>query len=119
MPKKSEVIKKVLRNFISTLFRFCKDNALFLLCATYSLGCMFFTKTLSVIICSVLFLIAVYMLHEAEKLALQMSMQIPVIKVRFTYKEGENITVAEKDLNKAILYLYEVENYIEANHLKG
>ena len=48
----------------------------------------------------------------------EMNLEVPSIKKRLTYKDSSgNISIDEEDWPEAILYLNEIENYIENRYL--
>lgn len=71
--------------------------------------------TIGIILCVVTLLLKL----SIKILELQLSASIPVLKSRLTHNNDGKIYVNDADIELGVLYLYELENFIERNNLRG
>ena len=117
MKRRSEMLKAFLGLF-RRIYRLCSDYLVMLVCIVYGLAFTAMVGDISFSVLTFLFLCTVYSAWECEKLLLRQKGKIPMVRKRFTYKEGDAVCISKKDIEQALLYLYNVENYIEENHLR-
>lgn len=71
--------------------------------------------TISILLCVITLLLKL----SIKILELQLSASIPVLKSRLTHNDNGKIYVNDADIELGVLYLYEIENFIERNNLRG
>lgn len=71
--------------------------------------------TIGIVLCVVTLLLKL----SIKILELQLSASIPVLKSRLTHNDDGKIYVNDADIELGVLYLYEIENFIERNNLRG
>ena len=128
MMKRFDKAVLVLRRFFRKLSAFNKQYSLNISFLMFGLSYLCFIiishhspafKVVMAVLIS-LWIIMILLTIEVRKLELQMSVKIPVIKQRLTYKDGEgNICLDGADREKALIYLYELEEFIKNNSLEG
>lgn len=71
--------------------------------------------TIGIILCVITLLLKL----SIKILELQLSASMPVLKSRLTHNDDGKIYVNDADIELGVLYLYEIENFIERNNLRG
>ena len=118
MKRKFKALRDAYLKLFYRLYMFCSDYMLILVCLAYAVAFTAVVGSMSFTLFTGLYLVAVYGTWEAEKLLLQSRIKIPTVRKRFTRKEGDTVYVPYKDMEQALLYLYNIENYIEENNLR-
>lgn len=60
-----------------------------------------------------------YVVSVSKRLKKTHTTQLPVLKNRITYKIGGEVRIDKEDWQKAVIYLSNIEDYIERNGLKN